>query len=209
MIIHHDTPTIISFIPDHPEVTLIDIGAFKSCPVLRSVTLPASLTMLAMEAFEGCASLHRVEIPNLVTSIGPRAFKGKRLNGNGLPWVAFKNCWSVERCGTVSHEDMEHIKSYHIGLVMGCFVYCHPSKCGWVTGSKGFQMVEVLVKFQYLSTNFHHGLGKDTLTAACDTCDESVINSAHTLHSSSTHHLTRPGHADFHVGMYQLVKTLR
>lgn len=31
---------------------MIDIGAFKGCPLLRSVTLPVSLETIAMEAFE-------------------------------------------------------------------------------------------------------------------------------------------------------------
>ena len=56
--------------------TAIGEDAFKNCTVLKSITIPNSVTSIGDFAFYGCAGLtRRVTIPNRVTKIGNSAFK--------------------------------------------------------------------------------------------------------------------------------------
>lgn len=59
-------------IPD--SVTSIEIGAFRGCISLTSITIPDSVTSIGNRAFENCKSLTSITIPDGVTSIGGYAF---------------------------------------------------------------------------------------------------------------------------------------
>ena len=56
-------------------VTSIDIGAFRGCTGLTSVTIPNSVRSIGRYAFSYCTRLTSVTIPNSVTSIGNFAFE--------------------------------------------------------------------------------------------------------------------------------------
>ena len=58
------------------SVTRIGDRAFKDCKVLESVTIANSVTSIGNNAFENCDSLKSIKIPNSVTSIGDEAFDG-------------------------------------------------------------------------------------------------------------------------------------
>lgn len=85
-------------------VTRILDNAFKDCPNLASVTIPASVTTIDKYAFCLCAKLTNITIPASVTTIGNSAFAGC----SGLTDItigdsvisigqqAFYNCTSLE-----------------------------------------------------------------------------------------------------------------
>ena len=84
-------------------VTAIGYFAFKDCPTLTSVSIPATVTEIGDHAFENCTSLAEVNIPENVPTIGKAAFENcSSLTAITLPagitkidlW-AFQNCTSL------------------------------------------------------------------------------------------------------------------
>lgn len=61
-------------IPD--TVTLINIEAFSTCPLLENVTLPQSLVTIAYSAFGMCQKLKEITFPSQVNIVGDNAFYG-------------------------------------------------------------------------------------------------------------------------------------
>ena len=61
-------------LPD--SVTSIGYGAFFGCSSLTSITIPNSVTSIEDDAFSCCSSLTSITIPDGVTSIEDRAFSG-------------------------------------------------------------------------------------------------------------------------------------
>ncbi len=59
-------------IPD--SVTSIEEGAFSKCTALTSIHIPDSVTSIGDGAFNSCSSLTSIRIPDSVTSIGGGAF---------------------------------------------------------------------------------------------------------------------------------------
>ena len=57
-------------------VTNIDKDGFRECPVLKSITIPSSVTSIGDYAFSWCTGLTSVTIGDSVTSIGGYAFYG-------------------------------------------------------------------------------------------------------------------------------------
>ena len=55
-------------------VTAIGANAFKNCPGLTSITLPAGLTTIDNCAFSGCTGLTSITLPAGLTTIGNTAF---------------------------------------------------------------------------------------------------------------------------------------
>ena len=83
----------------------IDSGCFRGSPVLRSVTLPETLTELGASAFEDCAALEEILIPSGITRVRNKTFSGCRaLRRIALPtsvtsigeW-AFRGCTALEQ----------------------------------------------------------------------------------------------------------------
>ena len=62
-------------------------NAFSKCSsLIKSVTIPKSITKIGEYAFYNCSSLSSITIPNSVTSIGERAFRGcKSLTSITIP----------------------------------------------------------------------------------------------------------------------------
>ena len=58
------------------SVTSIDLGAFKECSLITSVTIPDGVTSIGTSAFYDCSSLTYITLGNGVTSIGNEAFYG-------------------------------------------------------------------------------------------------------------------------------------
>ena len=90
---------------DGETYTITQIGyfAFKDCPNLTGVSIPATVTEIGDHAFENCASLADVNIPENVATIGKAAFENcSSLATITLPagvtkidmW-AFQNCTSL------------------------------------------------------------------------------------------------------------------
>ena len=64
-----------------PGVTYIGVGAFDNeFRVLKSVTIPNTVTEIGMRAFDDCVNLDSVTIPESVTKIGIEAFPGQHSN---------------------------------------------------------------------------------------------------------------------------------
>ena len=57
-------------------VTAIGSYAFKNCPFLTSVNIPATVKTIGFDAFRGCSSLEYIVIPSSVEKIESYAFKG-------------------------------------------------------------------------------------------------------------------------------------
>lgn len=51
-------------------------GAFYNCSLLKSITIPESVTSIGTEAFYGCVSLDYINISSGVKSIGKNSFRG-------------------------------------------------------------------------------------------------------------------------------------
>ena len=63
------------------KVTRIDMGTYRGCVALTSISIPTSVTSIDSEAFYDCMSLMHLRIPESVTSIGTHAFRNcKRLS---------------------------------------------------------------------------------------------------------------------------------
>lgn len=67
-------PATVSNGPATFNVRAIGNSAFRNCPDLVAVNIPASVTMIGSHAFEGCSGLTRIDIPEAVTAIGDSAF---------------------------------------------------------------------------------------------------------------------------------------
>ena len=70
-------------------------GAFESCSMLTSITIPDNVTSIGSEAFRGCRSLTSITIPSNVTSIGENAF----YNCSSLTSVNFGENSQLESIG--------------------------------------------------------------------------------------------------------------
>ncbi|MDE6730836.1 MAG: leucine-rich repeat protein, partial [Oscillospiraceae bacterium] len=57
-----------------------DCGAFQGCTNLKTVTFGKKLNTIGKEAFKGCTSLTAIDIPDNVTAIEVNAFSGTSLN---------------------------------------------------------------------------------------------------------------------------------
>ena len=67
--------TIIRSITIPESVTEIGKYAFLGCTLLTSINIPDSVTEIGSSAFESCTSLSSINIPDSVTKIGYEAFK--------------------------------------------------------------------------------------------------------------------------------------
>lgn len=56
------------------KVVSIDQWAFYACTMLKSVTIPSSVTFIGLSAFQYCENLVNVDIPNSVTTVEGSAF---------------------------------------------------------------------------------------------------------------------------------------
>lgn len=81
---------------------IIGRSAFNNCTVLRDVTLPKTLLHISSYAFYSCPQLKQITIPNSVTNIGDCAFSGTGLKTiavpdsvTGLGASVFENCASL------------------------------------------------------------------------------------------------------------------
>lgn len=69
------TAAVIPTQIDGTAVTSIGYGAFYTCYLLESVTIPVGVTSIDSLAFSDCMALQTLEIPEGVTSIGSNAFQ--------------------------------------------------------------------------------------------------------------------------------------
>ena len=58
---------------------------FQNNTLIKSVTIPNTVTTIGTDAFSGCSALASVTIPDTVTSIGQRAFKGTAITAVTIP----------------------------------------------------------------------------------------------------------------------------
>jgi len=76
---------VLKYVGDGPDVripsrykgkmvTSIEDEAFKKCPGLKTVEVPATVERIGRKAFEECKSLVRVDLPDSVERIGENAF---------------------------------------------------------------------------------------------------------------------------------------
>ena len=70
------------------SVTSIGSSAFSGCSGLTGVTIPNSVTSIEWYAFSGCSGLTSVTIPDSVTSIGDWAFEGCPIETATIPVIA-------------------------------------------------------------------------------------------------------------------------
>ena len=92
--------------------TVMSVGeyAFNNC-ILRSITIPDSVTSIENNAFDGCSSLTSVTIGNGVTSIG---------------YMAFSSCYSLTDV-TFSGKDkatVQGMANYSWSLKEECVIHC-------------------------------------------------------------------------------------
>lgn len=85
---------------------IIGRSAFNNCTVLRDVTLPKTLLHISSYVFYSCPQLKQITIPNSVTNIGDCAFSGTGLKTiavpdsvTGLGASVFENCASLYYAG--------------------------------------------------------------------------------------------------------------
>ena len=67
-------PSAVEYNNKTYTVTGIDVGAFKNCNELNSVTIPESVTSIYSDAFNGCSALTSVNMTNGLKKIWDRAF---------------------------------------------------------------------------------------------------------------------------------------
>ncbi len=67
-------PSAVEYNNKTYTVTGINVGAFKNCNELNSVTIPESVTSIYSDAFNGCSALTSVNMTNGVKKIWDRAF---------------------------------------------------------------------------------------------------------------------------------------
>ena len=68
-------PSTVEYNNKTYTVTGINVGAFKNCNELNSVTIPESVTSIYSDAFNGCSALTSVNMTNGVKKIWDRAFE--------------------------------------------------------------------------------------------------------------------------------------
>ena len=102
------TPRGDFVIPDtldgHPVVH-IEMGTFRNCTEIESVTLPAGVRHIMDETFAGCTALRRVEFPAELTEVCEGAFRGcisleEVVFPEGMSFIgkeAFKDCRNLAR----------------------------------------------------------------------------------------------------------------
>lgn len=71
-------PSAVEYNNKTYTVTGINVGAFKNCNELNSVTIPESVTSIYSDAFNGCSALTSVNMTNGVKKIWDRAFEDCR-----------------------------------------------------------------------------------------------------------------------------------
>ena len=85
------------------QLKTLDFTVFGTCPMLKTVNLPNTLSSIGNYAFNGCTSLSAIVIPAGVTSLGDYVFKGctaletVEIRGNigTLGRSAFQSCTSL------------------------------------------------------------------------------------------------------------------
>lgn len=94
-------------------------GAFRSCWMLTSVTIPSSVTSIREDAFKNCTGLASITIPDSVTRIGDRAF----LDCNSLTSITIGS--GVTSIGSMAFQDCNNLTEiYYTGDVAGwCGIY--------------------------------------------------------------------------------------
>ena len=123
-------------------VLAIGSSAFKSCPWIRSVKIPDSVTSIGSSAFASCAWLESVTFPPVLDKIGVRAFFAcsrlseikNMVSVNSISSDAFKGCRSlgegvIINGGWVLVVNGEcpsnvAIPEGTVGIVGGVFGYC-------------------------------------------------------------------------------------
>ena len=85
-------------------ITAIDYYAFKDCPALTSVSIPATVTLIDGHAFENCTSLAKVNIPENVTTISKAAFENcTSLTAITIPaGVTQIDLWAFQNCSSLT-----------------------------------------------------------------------------------------------------------
>ena len=100
-----------------PKTTVIAADAFRYCPNLVSVDMPAVKT-IGDYAFSECGSLKTITLPESVESIGERAFYGSK----ALEDVTFATLDMT--VGEYAFAGLENLKSVHAPDVLGWISFC-------------------------------------------------------------------------------------
>lgn len=80
------TEVVIPAEIDGVPVTRLQVGVFRDCMYVTSITLPDTIIEIPDEAFKNCTNLTSVNIPSAVTSIGEFAFYNcSRLTSVNIP----------------------------------------------------------------------------------------------------------------------------
>ena len=69
-----DTITNIVIPYEYNGLPITEIGSFKNCKTITSVTIPNGILKIHISAFSGCANLASITIPDSITTIGSEAF---------------------------------------------------------------------------------------------------------------------------------------